>query len=397
MTVIGDLLVEFNEKPSGEEPPVLTLTEKNGFVKQSDRFKKRLATDNTDKYKVVRKNDIAFNPYLLWAGAVAQNTIIDKGIISPLYPTFRVRDGYHARYVGRLLLMPQIVKLYDGISFGSVPRRRRSSVSNFLALPIPKVPPLIQQQRIAEVLDRVDALKAKRRQAMAYLDELAQSIFIAMFGNTVTNNFQWPENRQLGNVANVTAGITKGRRLPPLAKVVSTPYLAVANVQHMRLDLSVVKKLDVTHSEIERYRLQRNDLLLTEGGDPDKLGRGTLWREEIPLCLHQNHIFRVRVLENARTDPVFLNWLVASERGRRYFLRSAKQTTGIASINAAQLRAFPLLDPPVELQRKFAGQIRSVEAMKRSHERHLIDLDALFATVQYRAFRGELFEGSSTA
>lgn len=90
MTALDEILVEFVERPgSGQEPPVLTLTERNGFVLQSERFNKRLATDDTSNYKVVRRNDLAFNPYLLWAGAVAQNTIVDAGIISPLYPAGR--------------------------------------------------------------------------------------------------------------------------------------------------------------------------------------------------------------------------------------------------------------------------------------------------------------------
>ncbi len=127
MISVGHVLVEYKELPEiGWAPPVLTLTEKKGFVLQSDRFKKRLATEDTSKYKVVRRNDIAFNPYLLWAGAVAQNTIIDEGVISPLYPTFRIRDGYDARYVARLLLSEKMIAKYDSIAFGSVPRRRRS-------------------------------------------------------------------------------------------------------------------------------------------------------------------------------------------------------------------------------------------------------------------------------
>ena len=166
--------------------------------------------------------------------------------------------------------------------------------------------------------------------------------------------------------------------------------MAVANVQDKRLNLSAVKEIDATAAEIAKYRLKRNDLLLTEGGDPDKLGRGTLWREELPLAIHQNHIFRVRLHEDAEIHPAFLNWLVASERGRRYFLRSAKQTTGIASINATQLKNFPLLMPPLELQRTYAERLAKLEAEKVLQRTQLVRLDSLLASLQYRAFRGEL-------
>ena len=85
------------------------------------------------------------------------------------------------------------------------------------------------------------------------------------------------------------SGITKGRKLNG-QPVRTIPYLAVLNVQDRRLNLDVVKEIEATDAEIDRYRLQRDDLLLTEGGDPDKLGRGTLWNDESPECIHQNHV-----------------------------------------------------------------------------------------------------------
>jgi type I restriction enzyme S subunit len=165
--------------------------------------------------------------------------------------------------------------------------------------------------------------------------------------------------------------------------------LTVVNVQDRSLDLSVVKEVEATKDEILRFRLMPKDLLLTEGGDPDKLGRGTLWNGELPECIHQNHVFRVR-LTSEDLDPLFLSWLVGSQRGKRYFLRSAKQTTGIASINMTQLRKFPLLLPPIHLQREFARRVTAVEKLKATYRASLAELGALFAALQHRAFRGEL-------
>src|SRR6266540_7005874 len=92
---LGELLEEFDERLGSQpEPEILTLTEKMGFVAQRERFNKRLAIADTRDYKVIGLHDIAFNPYLLWAGAIAQNTEWKSAIISPLYPTFHVREGY---------------------------------------------------------------------------------------------------------------------------------------------------------------------------------------------------------------------------------------------------------------------------------------------------------------
>ncbi len=261
------------------------------------------------------------------------------------------------------------------------------SIGNLKPIPV-NIPPLQEQRHIAAILDQTDALRAKRREALAQLDSLTQSIFIEMFGDPVSNSKRWADTNTLGEVASIASGVTKGRNLTGKATR-NIRYLAVANVQDKSLNLSSVKTIEATEEEIERYLLKSDDLLLTEGGDPDKLGRGTLWKNELPECIHQNHIFRVRVTSDAVT-PLFLNWLVGSERGKKFFLRSAKQTTGIASINMTQLRSFPLLLPPMKLQRDFGKLATSVADQHAVHTASLAEMETLFASLQHRAFGGEL-------
>jgi len=249
------------------------------------------------------------------------------------------------------------------------------------------LPPPAEQRRIAAVLDQVDILRAKRREAIALLDDLAQSIFFDMFGNPVEVIKKVP----LSSIANIASGITKGRK-EPSGELQDVPYLAVVNVQDRKLNLSTVKEIPVSVAELERFRLQSEDLLLTEGGDPDKLGRGTLWREELPVCIHQNHVFRVRVMDREKIDPVYLNWVMSSSYGKRYFLRTAKQTTGIASINKSQLGAFPLPVSPIVQQREFRSRIEKVQAHQQAHRLHLAALDELFTSLQHRAFSGTLWD-----
>jgi type I restriction enzyme S subunit len=250
------------------------------------------------------------------------------------------------------------------------------------------LPDIEGQRRIAAILDQADVLRRARCRSIDRLSELGQSIFYEMFGDPLTNSMGWSEERRLGEVSEIVSGITKGRTLNDQATRV-VPYLAVVNVQDRALCLDPLKTIEATHDEIERYRLQRNDLLLTEGGDPDKLGRGTLWNDELPECIHQNHVFRVR-LHGPEIEPLFLNWLIGSERGKRYFLRSAKQTTGIASINMTQLRSFPLILPPLDLQRAFVSRMSEVTSFAAVLQTSATAVDELFASLQQRAFRGEL-------
>lgn len=288
-------------------------------------------------------------------------------------------------YLAYYLRSPKFLSFASNAVAGA--KMPRMVMSDFWAHEVP-TPPLPEQRRIATILDQAEALRAKRRQALALLDELAQAVFVEMFGDPVTNPKRWAAHQTLGDLTDIVSGVTKGRD-PKGKPTRSVPYLAVANVQDKALDLSATKTIDATEQEIARYRLQANDLLLTEGGDPDKLGRGTLWHNELPECIHQNHVFRVRIC-SSELHPLYLNWLVGSRRGKSYFLRSAKQTTGIASINMTQLRGFPLLVPPIVLQEQFAERIATIDRLKSIHRAALTQLDALFASLQHRAFAGLL-------
>ncbi|PAQ11708.1 restriction endonuclease subunit S [Mesorhizobium temperatum] len=260
-------------------------------------------------------------------------------------------------------------------------------IENLKALEIP-LPPIPEQQRIAAILDKADALRRKRKRTIQLLGSLTQSTFFDLFGHTRDDVSKWGNRIPLSDLAEIGSGITKGRKLNGQATR-HVPYLAVANVQDRRLELANVKSIEATESEIVRYRLQKDDLLLTEGGDPDKLGRGTLWANEIDEAIHQNHIFRVR-LRSAAILPLFLNWLVGSPYGKSYFLSVAKQTTGIASINKTQLSEFPVIVPPIDLQWRFVRLAEAASAEAKRLISSSVEVDALFLSLQHDALSGEL-------
>lgn len=160
----------------------------------------------------------------------------------------------------------------------------------------------------------------------------------------------------LAEVAEIAAGITLGRKTNE-TDLVEVPYVRVANVQDGHLLLSDLKTIAATRKEIAKWTLKDGDLLLTEGGDLDKLGRGACWREQVPLCIHQNHIFRVR-LPKDRYDPDYVSFQIGSPYGKAYFLAHAKKTTGIASINQRVLGAFPLISPPIDEQHRIARALK---------------------------------------
>ncbi|GGB37823.1 hypothetical protein GCM10011502_08810 [Oceanisphaera marina] len=155
----------------------------------------------------------------------------------------------------------------------------------------------------------------------------------------------------LETVAEVRSGVAKGKS--GLKDPIAVPYLRVANVQDGHINLDEVKEIEIERTKLERYSLKFGDVLMNEGGDFDKLGRGDVWLGQISPCLHQNHVFAVR--PNQETlDSFFLAALAASNYGKTYFLSCAKRSTNLASINSKQIKEFPVLVPPLPEQKKIA-------------------------------------------
>jgi type I restriction enzyme S subunit len=160
----------------------------------------------------------------------------------------------------------------------------------------------------------------------------------------------------LESIAHVQTGIAKGKK--NLTKPVDRPYLRVANVQDGHLDTREIKVITVSEKDVQRYSLRFGDVLMTEGGDFDKLGRGLVWEDQIPGCLHQNHVFAVRPIDE-QLDSHFLSYQASSSYGKRYFLSCSKQSTNLASINSTQLKQFPVLLPPHREQRKIVNAVQT--------------------------------------
>ncbi len=245
------------------------------------------------------------------------------------------------------------------------------------------VPPIKEQQYVADVLDKLTHLISLRKQQLGNLDELVKARFVEMFGDMLLNPKSWPE-RTLDTMADIVSGITKGRKTKS-NELFEVPYMAVSNVKDGYIDWKTVKTILATTSEIDQYRLLPDDVLMTEGGDPDKLGRGAIIREPLENCIHQNHIFRVR-LDRSTILPEFFSEYLQHQKAKRYFLRCAKQTTGIASINMQQLRALPVLAPPMKAQEAFTGFLTGVDRQKLTIQQSLNNLELLKKSLMQEYF-----------
>ena len=314
-------------------------------------------------------------------GAFTSNLKRDVGFGSTEFHVIRPKEAVDGRYVFYLTRTPEFRVQGRKYMTGSA-GQQRVPTSFFQNYPIP-LPDLDTQRHIAAVLDKANALRQKDRQLLGYYEQLPQAVFLEMFGDEQAIKHRY-EAINLCEVADIVSGVTKNAKQTG-TNYIDVPYMRVANVQDGRIDLSEIKTINVPPSDLQKFRLQLNDILLTEGGDPDKLGRGAVWHDEIADCIHQNHIFRVRPNQQL-VNPTFLSFLIGSRYGKRYFLKAAKQTTGIASINMQQLKRFPAVVPPVDIQNQFSHAITEIEQQKKLAIAQLATSEALFQSLLHESF-----------
>jgi len=270
-------------------------------------------------------------------------------------------------------------------SFG----QQTTNISNLntdrcLKLPLP-LPPLAEQRRIAEVLDRAEALRAKRRAALAKLDSLTQSLFLDLFGDPATN----PKGVNVELLGNHLLFVTSGGRgWAEFYAPTGSRFIRSLDVQMNHIgsdDIAFVAAPD--NAEARRTRVQGGDVLLTITGS--RIGRVAPVPEDLDGSFISQHVAILRV-DSKRIEPSFLSFFLSFEAGGQRQIAKAQYGQTKPGLNFEQIKRFQVLVPPIPLQREFARRVTAVEALKTAQRASLAELDALFATLQHRAFRGEL-------
>jgi type I restriction enzyme S subunit len=235
----------------------------------------------------------------------------------------------------------------------------RASWEFLSTIPLP-TPPLSEQVAVADFLDletaKIDALVAAQRRLMTLVAEKRRAVVshaVTRGLNTrapiKSSGIEWIGDipmhwsvQRLKYLADIRTGIAKGKDHGSVATV-EVPYLRVANVQDGFVDLADVAMMPVPTGDVERFKLREGDVLMNEGGDFDKLGRGAVWRGQVDPCVTQNHVFAVRPLD------VESEWLAAytgSASAQFYFMTRSKQSTNLASISSTNIMELPVVVPP---------------------------------------------------
>lgn len=338
--------------------PLLSVAREKGvFVRTDADDNHNFVPDDLRNYKVARAGNLVINKMKAWQGSMGIAPC--DGIVSPAYYVFDFRIA-DPRF-GQALLrsrpyVAHFAQASDGVRIGqwdlSIPGLRQIPVV---------IPPPDEQDAIVRFLNHANvrierAIKAKKN-LIGLLTEQKQAIIHRAVTRGLDphvplkpSGIPWlgdiPQHWEvlpLKGVCTIQSGITLGKDYMGQV-LVELPYLRVANVQAGHVDLSVLKTIRVPQSEANRSTLQKGDVLMTEGGDADKLGRGCEWEAQVAPCLHQNHIFAVRP-NPSRLVPQFLSALMGARYARDYFQSTSKQTTNLASTNKTKIGQFKIVLP----------------------------------------------------
>lgn len=283
-------------------------------------------------------------------------------------------------------------------------------LSSMLADEFVPVPNLNEQKLIVHYLEskcsKIDNLLTKTRSSIEEYKKLKQAVITQAVTKGVRGKREMKDSgvewigeipvewrkTQLRHCATIKSGITLGKSYSKDTVLIERPYLRVANVQGGYVDLNDLATIEVTPDEDLKYRLHSGDVLMTEGGDRDKLGRGCVWHGEIEPCLHQNHVFAVQTNETILL-PEFLEYLTASDVGRSYFDVTAIKTTNLACTSSSKVLAFTIPLPSIEEQIEIVDFIkkRSLELNKLIMKKELLvqELESYKKSLIYEVVTGK--------
>lgn len=350
------------------ETQLLSLTTK-GIKKKDINNAEGKLPETFDTYQIVYNNNIVMCLFDLDVSAVFSGISIYDGMISPAYKILTCKKCVNPQYADYWFQY-----IGHGRKFTHYAKNIRFTLNIDEFMGLPMLFPTIEEQRlIVDYLNKkcsmINMIIEKQEQIVEKIKIYKQNVISEVVrGNRydcklTQSSYFWigsiPSHWKTGQLkffASIRSGITLGKKYESLDKLIEMPYLRVANVQGEYVDLGNIATISVLPEEVEKYSLHAGELLMTEGGDRDKLGRGCVWNGEIEPCLHQNHVFAVST-DSEKLDVHYLDYVTTSDIARTYFDYTAKKTTNLASTNSTAIMQFRIPVPPISEQREIVAQL----------------------------------------
>jgi type I restriction enzyme, S subunit len=393
---LGDLHPEFQNglasrgQPTGSPTVVLRLADiSNGRISLSSARSLPLTGESKSKYAATDADVLVIR--------VNGSTDLVGKFISCDLPELVYCDHFiRMRFRGEVIDKPflarigssRLVRKQIERLFVSTAGQKTINQGHIASIALP-LPPLNEQKRIVAAIEeqfsRIDVAEAALIRARKNLTRLSAAAFTPITASVD----KW---RPLGEIADVVGGVTKDSNRQSDPEFLEVPYLRVANVQRGYLDLDVITTIRVSYKIASKLRLIPGDILFNEGGDRDKLGRGWVWEGKIQNCIHQNHVFRARLITD-EFDPKFVS-MHGNAFGRSWFEQMGKQTTNLASLSLTTLKAFPVPDIPIERQREIVREIERqltfIDSTDSAARQSMAHSNALRSSILAAAFSGSL-------
>lgn len=305
-------------------------------------------------------------------------------VLSSLAILMPKKNTVDSIYLGHVLRSPTVLE-------DALKRKTGSAIRRIILSDLKKVkillPSLEEQKRIADILDRAEAIRAKRRAALAQLDELTDAIFIDMFGDPSLNPKGWSCNK-LGEL--IVTGPQNGLYKPASDYGSGIPILRIDAFYDGRVTkLSTLKRLRISEEELNLYKLIPGDIVINRVNSMEYLGKSAIIPELDEPIVFESNMMRFSI-DQSKIKPQYLVQFLQTSFIKGQIINSAKHAVNQSSINQKDVKSFQVNVPPLSLQLEFARRIEAIEKLKAAHKASLEELNELFSSLQYRAFRGEL-------
>jgi type I restriction enzyme S subunit len=356
---------------------------RDGLVDQSEKFKKRVASLDTTKYRVAYRNELVVG-FPIDEGVLGFQTKYPAGIVSPAYDIWKLKapDETHIPYLERYLRSTQARRIYASKMQGAVARRRSLTKADFLGLEVP-FPPLDDQKRIAHLLGKVEGLIARRKQHLQQLDDLLKSVFLEMFGDPVRNEKEWDKPV----FETVISGMRNGLSPSKVGVHKGRVYTLSAITGDFFREISKEDTFSQIH---EKYFPTDNDFLVCRGnGNINLVGKGYFFPGVSEGVIFPDTIIAVSIQPNT-VNKHFLEALWKTRFIRQQIESNARTTNGAHKVNQGVIEKIKIIQPPIDLQNQFADIVEKVEGLKSRYQQSLADLESLYGALSQKAFKGEL-------
>ncbi|WP_372988803.1 hypothetical protein [Sulfitobacter sp.] len=362
-------------KAANGDYPLLSMTMKNGLVDPLTKFKKRIASDDTSNYKVVKRGQLVVG-FPIDEGVLSFQMLHDEAIVSPAYGIWDIvcDDSVDRSYLEAFLKSPIAIAYYLAKLRSTTARRRSLDRETFLDLLV-HLPPLGEQIRIADMLDQADRLRDNRTMALSKLEGLGKSIFIEMFGEPAQNPNKFRACK-LQDVIKIVGGSQPAKK----------HFLYEDGPENVRFvqtrDFRTDAYKTYVPKTLAKRPFQEDDVIIGRYGPPVfQIFRGLSGTYNVAL---------MKAEPKGDVTKDFIYYLLQAPRLHAHVVSNSERTAGQSGVNLTLLNDYPAFEPPMKLQQEFSNRLLSLKSLTTQAENSLKFSDKLYSSIQHRAFRGEL-------